>query len=156
MTSRRRGAGATPDAVVRIVNIVAVTTRGMPGVAHTAAARAGVVALSKTVAIEWAPLGIQINCVAPGIIATEGMNVYSPEAREALPKTNLVRRFGDVRDVADAVCYLAGPSGSFITGSVITVDGGNEIWGDQWTILAARLVQHRALRMLSHASIRCR
>ena len=51
----------------RIVNIVAVTTRGMPGVAHTAAARAGVVALSKTVAIEWAPLGIQINCVAPGI-----------------------------------------------------------------------------------------
>lgn len=118
----------------RIVNIVAVTTRGMPGVAHTAAARAGVVALSKTVAIEWAPLGIQINCVAPGIIATEGMNVYSAEAREALPKTNLVRRFGDVRDVADAVCYLAGPSGSFITGSVITVDGGNEIWGDQWTI----------------------
>jgi citronellol/citronellal dehydrogenase len=118
----------------RIVNIVAVISRGMPGVAHTAAARAGVVALSKTVAIEWAPLGIQINCVAPGIIATEGMNVYSPEAREALPKTNLVRRFGDVRDVADAVCYLAGPSGSFITGTVVTVDGGNEIWGDQWTI----------------------
>ena len=107
----------------RIVNIVAVTTRGMPGVAHTAAARAGVVALSKTVAIEWAPLGIQIICVAPGIIATEGMNVYSPEAREALPETNLVRRFGDFRDVADAVCYLAGPSGSFITGTV----------GSQWT-----------------------
>ncbi|MGC1351623.1 MAG: SDR family oxidoreductase, partial [Xanthobacteraceae bacterium] len=118
----------------RIVNIVAVISRGMPGVAHTAAARAGVIALSKTVAIEWAPLGIHINCVAPGIIATEGMNVYSPEAREALPKTNLVRRFGDVRDVADAVCYLAGPSGSFITGTVVTVDGGNEIWGDQWTI----------------------
>ena len=47
---------------------------------------------------------------------------------------NLVRRFGDVRDVADAVCYFAGPSGSFITGTVIAVDGGNEIWGDQWTI----------------------
>jgi citronellol/citronellal dehydrogenase len=118
----------------RIVNIVAVISRGMPGVAHTAAARAGVVSLSKTVAIEWAPLGIQINCVAPGIVATEGMNVYSEEARAALPKTNLVRRFGDVRDIADAVCYLAGPSGSFITGTVVTVDGGNEIWGDQWTI----------------------
>jgi citronellol/citronellal dehydrogenase len=120
--------------VGRVVNIVAVISRGMPGVAHTAAARAGVIALSKTVAIEWAPFGIQINCVAPGIIATEGMNVYSKEAREALPKTNLVRRFGDVREVADAVCYLAGPSGSFITGTVVTVDGGNEIWGDQWTI----------------------
>jgi citronellol/citronellal dehydrogenase len=118
----------------RIVNIVAVTTRGMPGVAHTSAARAGVVSLSKTVAIEWAPLGIQVNCVAPGAIATEGMNVYSEEARQALPKTNLLRRFGDVRDVADAVCYLAGPSGSFVTGTVLTVDGGNEIWGDQWTI----------------------
>lgn len=118
----------------RIVNIVAVISRGMPGVAHTAAARAGVVSLSKTVAIEWAPLGIQINCVAPGIIATEGMNAYSEEARQALPDTNLVRRFGDVRDIADAVCYLAGPSGSFITGTVLTVDGGNEIWGDQWTI----------------------
>lgn len=118
----------------RIVNIVAVTSRGMPGVAHTSAARAGVVSLSKTVAIEWAPLGIQINCVAPGAIATEGMNVYTEEARRTLPNTNLLRRFGDVRDVADAVCYLAGPSGSFITGEVLVVDGGNQIWGDQWTI----------------------
>ena len=118
----------------RIVNIVAVTSRGMPGVAHTSAARAGVVSLSKTVAIEWAPLGIQVNCVAPGAIATEGMNQYTEQARQAFPKANLLRRFGDVRDIADAVCYLAGPAGSFITGTVVTVDGGNEIWGDQWTI----------------------
>jgi citronellol/citronellal dehydrogenase len=118
----------------RIVNIVAVISRGMPGVAHTCAARAGVIGLSKTVAIEWAPLAIQVNCVAPGPIATEGMNVYSEEARRAIPNTNLMRRFGDVRDIADAVCYLAGPPGDFITGEVLTVDGGNQIWGDQWTI----------------------
>jgi len=117
-----------------IVNIVTVIGRGMPGVAHTCAARAGVIYLSKTVAIEWAPLGIRINCVAPGAIATEGMNVYSEEARQALPKTNLMKRFGDVRDIADAVCYLAGPSGAFMTGEVVTVDGGNQVWGDQWTI----------------------
>jgi len=117
-----------------IVNIVAVVSRGMPGVAHTCAARAGVVHLSKTVAIEWAPLGIRVNCIAPGAIATEGMQVYSQEAREQLPKTNLMKRFGDVRDIADAVCYLAGPSGAFMTGEVVTVDGGNQIWGDQWTI----------------------
>ena len=90
--------------------------------------------LSKTVAIEWAPLGIQVNCVAPGIIGTEGMQVYPEEARRAMPETNLMKKFGDVRDVADAVCYLAGPSGSFITGEVLVVDGGNQIWGDQWTI----------------------
>ena len=117
-----------------IVNIVAVIGRGMPGVAHTCAARAGVIYLSKTVAIEWAPLGIRINCVAPGAIMTEGMEVYSEEARRDLPSSNLMKRFGDVRDIADAVCYLAGPSGSFMTGEVVTVDGGTQIWGDQWTI----------------------
>ena len=117
-----------------IVNIVTVVSRGMPGVAHTCAARAGVIYLSKTVAIEWAPLGIRINCVAPGAIATEGMNVYSEEARKAMPRSNLMKRFGDVRDIADAVCYLAGPSGAFMTGEVVTVDGGNQVWGDQWTI----------------------
>jgi citronellol/citronellal dehydrogenase len=106
----------------------------MPGVAHTCAARAGVIYLSKTLAIEWAPLGIRVNCVAPGIIATEGMNVYPDEARRAMPGTNLVKRFGAVTDIADAVTYLAGPTGSFITGEVLVVDGGNQVWGDQWTI----------------------
>jgi len=117
-----------------IVNIVAVVGRGMPGVAHTCAARAGVIHLSKTVAIEWAPLGIRVNCVAPGAIWTEGMNVYPEEARRELPRSNLMQRFGTTRDVADAVTYLIGPSGSFVTGEVMVVDGGNQVWGDQWTI----------------------
>ncbi|TDP43849.1 citronellol/citronellal dehydrogenase [Zavarzinia compransoris] len=117
-----------------IVNIVAVVGRGMPGVAHTCAARAGVIALSKTVAIEWAPLGIRVNCIAPGIIATEGMNVYPDEARADMPNTNLMRRFGTALDVAELAVHLAGPGGNFITGEVVHVDGGNQIWGDQWTI----------------------
>lgn len=117
-----------------IVNIVTVVWRGMPGVAHTCAARAGVIYLSKTVAIEWAPLNIRVNCVAPGTIATEGMDVYSDEARRDLPRSNLMQRFGDATDVADAVSYLIGPSGSFVTGEVVVVDGGNQVWGDQWTI----------------------
>lgn len=117
-----------------IVNIVAVVWRGLPGIAHTCAARAGVIYLSKTVAVEWAPLGIRVNCVAPGIIATEGMNVYPEEARRDMPRSNLMQRFGEVSDVTDAVTYLAGPTGSFVTGEVLVVDGGNQIWGDQWTI----------------------
>jgi citronellol/citronellal dehydrogenase len=117
-----------------ITNIVAVVVRGMPGVAHTCAARAGVIHLSKTLATEWAPLGIRINCVAPGAIATGGMDVYSEEARRELPRSNLMQRFGSAQDVADAVTYLAAPSGRFITGEVLTVDGGNQLWGDQWTI----------------------
>ncbi len=117
-----------------VVSIVAVTTRGMPGVAHSSAARAAVINLSRTLAIEWAPLNIRLNCVAPGIIASEGMSVYSEAARAEMPKSNLMQRFGTVMDVADAVCYLAGPSGRFMTGTVLTVDGGYQLWGDQWTI----------------------
>jgi len=93
-----------------------------------------VIHLSKTVATEWAPLGIRVNCVAPGAIATGGMDVYSEEARRELPRSNLMQRFGSSQDVADAVTYLAAPSGRFVTGEVLTVDGGNQIWGDQWTI----------------------
>ena len=117
-----------------VINIVTVIWRGMPGVAHTCAARAGVIYLSKTLAIEWAPLNIRVNCVAPGAIATEGMDVYSEEAQRDLPRSNLMQRYGTARDVADAVTYLAGPSGAFVTGEVMVVDGGNQVWGDQWTI----------------------
>jgi citronellol/citronellal dehydrogenase len=117
-----------------IVNVVTVVWRGMPGLAHTCAARAGVIYLSKTLAIEWAPLGIRVNCVAPGIIATEGMNVYSEEAQRDMPNSNPMKRFGDPEDVANAICYLAGDTGNFVTGEVMVVDGGNQVWGDQWTI----------------------
>jgi citronellol/citronellal dehydrogenase len=117
-----------------IVNIVTVTGRGMPGVAHTAAARAGVIALSKTVAIEWAPLNIRVNCVAPGLVSSVGMNAYQPAAVRAMLQTNLMKRFGQVEEIADAVAMLAGDGGRFVTGEVLHVDGGNQIWGDQWTI----------------------
>ncbi|MFZ4532658.1 MAG: SDR family oxidoreductase [Alsobacter sp.] len=117
-----------------ITTIVAVVGRGLPGIAHSCAARAGVIYLSKTLAIEWAPLGIRVNCVAPGAIATGGLETYSEEARRALPRSNLMQRFGETRDVTDAVIYLAAESGTFITGETLVVDGGNQIWGDQWTI----------------------
>jgi len=117
-----------------IVNVVTVVWRGMPGLAHTCAARGGVIYLSKTLAIEWAPLGIRVNCIAPGIIATEGMDVYPDEARRDMPNSNLMKRFGQPEDIANAACYLVGDAGNFITGEVVVVDGGNQIWGDQWTI----------------------
>ena len=75
-----------------IVNIVVVTTHGLYGVAHTIAARAGVIGLSRAVAVEWAPLGIRVNCIAPGAIETGGWKVYSPEARAAYPRSNPMMR----------------------------------------------------------------
>ena len=117
-----------------IVNVVTVVERGMPGVAHTCAARAGVIGLSKTIAVEWAPFGIRVNCVAPGAIATEGQAVYSEKARESYKRSNPMLRFGDAFDVAEACAYLAAPSAKFMTGETLTVDGGGRLWGEFWAI----------------------
>ncbi|MEM9303113.1 MAG: SDR family oxidoreductase [Pseudomonadota bacterium] len=115
-----------------IVNIVANVQRGMPQVAHTCAARAGVIYLSKTVSTEWAPLGIRVNCVSPGSIETEGFAVYPDGAAEKFGDANPMRRCGHVYDIGQAAVYLMAGSGDFVTGEVVTVDGGNQQWGDVW------------------------
>jgi NAD(P)-dependent dehydrogenase (short-subunit alcohol dehydrogenase family) len=116
-----------------IVNIVVVTTHGLYGVAHTIAARSGVIGLSRSVAVEWAPLGIRVNCIAPGAIETEGWKVYTPEARSTYPRTNPMMRVGSAWDIAEACVYMGGPTGRFVTGELLTVDGGGQLWGETWT-----------------------
>ena len=116
-----------------IVNIVVVTTHGLYGIAHSIAARSGVIGLSRAVAVEWAPLDIRVNCVAPGAIETEGWNVYKEEARAAYPRSNPMMRAGSPWDIAEACVYLAGRSGKFVTGETLTVDGGGQLWGETWT-----------------------
>lgn len=116
-----------------IVNIVIVTTHGLYGIAHSIAARSGVIGLTRSVAVEWAPLGIRVNCVAPGAIETEGWKIYTPEARASYPRANPMMRVGSAWDIAEACAYLAAPSGRFITGETLTVDGGAQLWGETWT-----------------------
>ncbi len=115
-----------------IVNIVADIWRGMPGIAHTCAARAGVIYLSKSVAIEWAPMNVRVNCVAPGCVESTGFNNYPEEGAATFNESNPLRRTGDEQDIAEACVYLAASSGKFVTGEVITVDGGQQLWGDPW------------------------
>lgn len=115
-----------------IVNIVADFWRGMPGIAHTAAARAGVTYLSKSVAVEWAPYDIRVNCLAPGVLETSGFAHYPPEGLKTYGDANPMRKPGDVWDVAEGCVYLAAPSAKFITGEVLTIDGGQQCWGDPW------------------------
>ncbi len=116
-----------------IVNVIAVTERGMPGVAHTMAARAGIIGATRTVAVEWAPLNVRVNCLAPGLTATEGLEVYPPEAQKEFPRANPMKRPGTPMEIAEACVYLSAPSGGFITGEVLTVDGGGKLWGELWT-----------------------
>jgi NAD(P)-dependent dehydrogenase (short-subunit alcohol dehydrogenase family) len=111
---------------------VANVWRGMPQVAHTCAARAGVIYLSKTVSTEWAPLRIRVNCISPGSIATEGLNVYPDGVADNFARSNPMHDVGDVYDIAQGVVYLSADTGKFITGEVLVIDGGNSQWGDVW------------------------
>ncbi len=115
-----------------IVNIVVNIHRGTLQTTHSAAARAGVVYLSKSVAVEWAPLGIRVNCIAPGAIASSGLRNYSREAAEQFRYANPMRRAGDVWDVAEASVYLGSGAADFVTGEVFAVDGGYQMLGEIW------------------------
>ncbi len=115
-----------------VISIVAHVERGMPQAAHTCAARAGVIYLSRTVATEWAPLGIRVNCIAPGAIASEGLSKYPEHATARFRNVNPQRRMGNGWDIAEGVAYLSADSGNFITGEVLTIDGGMQMLGTVW------------------------
>ena len=115
-----------------IVNIV-VVNQGLYGVAHTSAARAGVIAFSQKAAVEWAQHGIRVNCIAPGAIETEGWAVYSATTRARYPRTNPLMRAGSPWEIAEACLFVGGPGGRFINGETLVVDGGGQHWGEIWT-----------------------
>ncbi len=115
-----------------IVNITAISWRGIPQISHTAAARAGVDAMAKSLAVEWAPHDIRINCVAPGSVESSGFAVYPDAGRKTFYDANPMMRTGDLMDVAEACVYVGGPSGKFVTGIVLPVDGGQQLWGEMW------------------------
>ncbi len=118
----------------RIVNVTAQVARGFPGMAHTGAARAGVDNLTKSLAVEWAPFGIRVNAVAPGVIKTSGTAQYPPELLVNAVKATPIRRLGGAEEVAHLVVYLASTFADFITGQTFYIDGGASLWGDQWPI----------------------
>lgn len=109
----------------RIVNIASVAgIMGNPGQANYSASKAGIIGLTRTVAKELAGRNITVNAVAPGFIATEMTAVLTEEIKTEIKKQVPLGRMGDPQDIADAVLFLASPAASFITGHVLTVDGG--------------------------------
>ncbi len=109
-----------------IVNIVADMWGSMPGMGHSGAARAGMVSFTETAAAEWARSGVRVNAVAPGYIASSGMDQYPAEAAPAIRQmgqTVPLGRFGTEAETSAAIVFLLSPAASFISGSVLRVDG---------------------------------
>jgi NAD(P)-dependent dehydrogenase (short-subunit alcohol dehydrogenase family) len=119
-----------------VVNVTMLSRRGFPGMAHSVAARAGVEALTRTLAVEWASRGVRLNCVAPGIVASSGMRNYPEGAVDVATLARIVpmKRLGTAEEIAATIAFLASPAAAFLTGQTITVDGGQSLWGDHWPI----------------------
>ena len=112
------------QATCGIVNIIADMWNGMPGMGHSGAARAGMLNLTETAALEWAPL--RVNAVAPGVIASSGMDRYPPEHKPvilAAAKAIPAQRLGTESEVSAAVVFLLSPAAAFISGACLRVDG---------------------------------
>jgi citronellol/citronellal dehydrogenase len=121
-----------------IVNIVADIWGSMPGMAHSGAARAGMVSLTETAAVEWAGSGVRVNAVAPGYIASSGMDHYPPEygpQLRAMAATVPLGRFGNEAETSAGIVFLLSPAASFISGTTLRIDGarpqGRMGWGQQ-------------------------
>jgi len=130
-----------------IVNIVADMWGSMPGMGHSGAARAGMVSFTETAALEWAKSGVRVNAVAPGYIASSGMDHYPPEAGPMLREmrtTVPLGRFGNEAETSAAIVYLLSPAASFVSGSVLRVDGARPQVRMGWGQVAAPVeVQQR-------------
>ncbi len=112
-----------------IVNIVMEMWHGFPGMAHSGAARAAVVNLTRTLAREWGQFGIRVNAVAPGLINTGGMRHYGPETLahlQSVAREIPAGRMGTTREIAAPIVFLLSPGAAFISGATLRVDGGGE------------------------------
>lgn len=111
-----------------IVNMIADMWNGMPGMGHSGAARAGMLNFTETAAIEWGVSGVRVNAVAPGFVASSGMDHYDPAfAKEVIPKLSglaPLKRMAEEAEVSSAIVWLLSEGAAFVTGSCIKIDGG--------------------------------
>lgn len=120
-----------------IVNMIADISNGWPNFAHSGAARGGMLTLSESAASEWAGSGVRVNTVAPGAIASSGLDTYDDEHTEFIQRQVVAEipqgRFGNEAEVSAAIAFLLSPAAAFINGSCIRIDGAapnaRPIWG---------------------------
>jgi citronellol/citronellal dehydrogenase len=123
-----------------IVNMTADFRNGMPGMGHSGAARSGMSNLTMTAAVEWAHAGVRVNAVAPGWIASSGMDTYGGAMRALIPQLKdhvPLKRMGLEAEVSAAMVFLLSPAAAFITGVTLQIDGGASLGSPLFPKLAA-------------------
>jgi len=109
----------------RVINVASVVgLMGNAGQCNYAASKAGLIALTKSIAKELASRGVNVNALAPGFIDTDMTQALNDQQREEIQKNIPLGRLGSAEDIAEAALFLAGPASAYITGQVLTVDGG--------------------------------
>jgi citronellol/citronellal dehydrogenase len=117
----------------KILNVTLSPHHGLPGMAHSSAARAAVENLTRVLSIEWSRFGIRLVALAAGQFATETLRTkYPPPVVEGVAGTIPLGRLGTEEEFAWLVAYLASPAGDFVSGSVITIDGARDNWFGFW------------------------
>jgi citronellol/citronellal dehydrogenase len=130
----------------RVFSVTLSPHNGMPGMAHSGAARAAVENLMRTLSVEWARFGIRLLAIAPGQFATATLLSKYPQAIvDRLSETIPAGRLGGERELASLVAYLASPAAGFISGTVITIDGARDNWLGRWPPASATDAQGRPL-----------
>jgi NAD(P)-dependent dehydrogenase (short-subunit alcohol dehydrogenase family) len=117
----------------KIVNVTLSPHHGLPGMAHSSAARAAVENLTRVLSIEWARFGIRLTALAAGHFATETLKTkYPKQVVEGVAGTVPLGRLGTEEEFAWLVAYLASPAGDYLSGAVLTIDGARDNWFGAW------------------------
>src|ERR671925_245113 len=117
----------------KILNVTLSPHHGLPGMAHSSAARAAVENLTRVLSIEWARFGIRLTALAAGHFATETlMTKYPKQVVEGVAGTVPLQRLGTEEEFAWLVAFVASPAGDYFSGAILTLDGGRDNWFGQW------------------------
>jgi NAD(P)-dependent dehydrogenase (short-subunit alcohol dehydrogenase family) len=120
----------------KVVNVTLSPHNGLPGMVHSAAARAAVENMTRALAIEWARFGIRVTAIASGHFETDAIQKYPEPVRRGVAATVPLQRLGRPEEQAWLVAYLASPAGDYFSGAVLTLDGARDNWFGPWPPVA--------------------